>query len=145
MKILKKHGNYTWNRTFPFTSLKKLLNISGNFTTYIQFVNLNVSKHYSNRFLKERAKIQKAEETDLAKQRDNQLERIAKEKDAELNRQVKAIQEIEKESELGKQTKEMERNKTIDSIEYKMDLMENKINEILSLLNKGQGAKVQSS
>ena len=105
-------------------------------------MNLNVSKHYSNRFLKERANIQKAEETELAKQRDNQLERIAKEKDAELNRQVKAIQEIEKESELGKQTKEMERNKTIDSIEYKMDLMENKINEILSLLNKGQGAKV---
>ena len=105
-------------------------------------MNSNVSKHYFNRFLKERDNIQKVEVTELPKQKDNQLERIAKENDAELNRQAKAILEIQKESELGKQTKEMERNKTIDSIEYKMDLMENKINEILSLLNKGQGAKV---
>ena len=103
---------------------------------------LNVSKYYYNRFLKERAKIQKAEETALAKQKDNQLECITEEKDTELNGQAITILERQKESESVKQTKEMVRNKTIDSIEYKMDLMENKINEILSLLNKGQGTNV---
>ena len=108
-------------------------------------MSLNVSKYYYNRFLKERPNIQKAEETALAKQKDNQLECITKEKDTELNAQAITILERQKESESGKQTKqtkEMVRNKTIESIEYKMDLMENKINEILSFLNKGQGTNV---
>ena len=71
-----------------------------------------------NRFIKERAQIQKAEERAFAKQKDNQLECITKEKDTELNEQAITILERQKESESGKQTKEMVRNKTIDSIEF---------------------------
>ena len=75
---------------------------------------------YNYRFIngKNKAKIQNDKETELAKMREAEFERKIKEKDAELERQAKIIQEM-------RQTNE-----------NKMDLMESKINKILDLMNK---------
>ena len=65
-----------------------------------------------------------------------ELDRQAKEKDAELERQAKIIQEIQINAELVRQTTEIEKNKRIDLLENKMDLIETKINKMLDLMNK---------
>ena len=65
-----------------------------------------------------------------------ELDRQAKEKDAELERQAKIIQEIQINAKLVTQTNEIEKSKRIDLLESKMDLIENKINKMLDLMNK---------
>ena len=77
----------------------------------------------------ERKVKEKDAEIEMKKAELDELDKHSKEKDAELERQAKIIQEM-------RQTNEVVKNKRLDLIEHKMDLMESKINKILDLMNK---------